>query len=87
MAGAALTVIKQGPLPVIAVQHDGTTTEVAVKPVANIVDSTGAGDAFAAGFLPHYAQTKNIGDAITQGNSLASRVLQSPGATLDTSQQ
>ena len=87
MAGAALTVIKQGPLPVIAVQHDGTTTEVSVMPVANIVDTTGAGDAFAAGFLPHYAQTKNIGDAITQGNSVASRVLQSPGATLNSSQQ
>ena len=87
MAGAALTVIKQGPLPVIAVQHDGTTTEVAVTPVANIVDTTGAGDAFAAGFLPHYAQTKNTGDAITHGNALASRVLQSPGATLNSSQQ
>jgi sugar/nucleoside kinase (ribokinase family) len=56
-------------------------------PVANIVDTTGAGDAFAAGFLPHYAQTKNIGNAITQGNLLASRVLQSPGATLNSSQQ
>jgi sugar/nucleoside kinase (ribokinase family) len=87
IAGVALTVIKQGPLPVIAVQHDGTTTEVAVTPVANIVDTTGAGDAFAAGFLPHYAQTKNIGDAITQGNALASRVLQSPGATLHSSKQ
>jgi sugar/nucleoside kinase (ribokinase family) len=87
MAGAALTFIKQGPLPVIAVQHDGTTTEVAVTPVANIVDTTGAGDAFAAGFLPHYAQTKNIGNAIAQGNALASRVLQSPGATLHSSQQ
>jgi 2-dehydro-3-deoxygluconokinase len=87
MNGAVLTVIKQGPLPVIAVQHDGTTTEVAVTPVANIVDTTGAGDAFAAGFLPRYAQTKNIAEAITQGNALASRVLQSPGATLNTSQQ
>jgi sugar/nucleoside kinase (ribokinase family) len=87
MVGAAFTVIKQGPLPVIAVQHDGTTTEVAVTPVANIVDTTGAGDAFAAGFLPHYAQTKNIGNAIAQGNALASRVLQSPGATLHSSQQ
>jgi sugar/nucleoside kinase (ribokinase family) len=87
MAGAALTVIKQGPLPVIAVQHDGTTTEVAVTPVANIVDTTGAGDAFAAGFLPHYAQTKNITNAVAHGHAVASRVLQSPGATLNTSQQ
>ena len=87
MAGAVLTVIKQGPLPVIAVQHNGTTTEVAVTPVANIVDTTGAGDAFAAGFLPHYAQTKNFNDAVAHGHAVASRVLQSPGATLNTSQQ
>ena len=87
MTGAVLTVIKQGPLPVIAVQHDGTTNEVAVTPVANIVDTTGAGDAFAAGFLPHYAQTKNITDAVAHGHAVASRVLQSPGATLNTSQQ
>ena len=87
MPGAVLTVIKQGPLPVIAVQHDGTTTEVAVAPVTNIVDTTGAGDAFAAGFLPHYAQTKNINDAVAHGHAVASRVLQSPGATLSTSQQ
>lgn len=87
IAGAKLTVIKQGPLPVIVVQHNGTTTEVAVTPVANIVDTTGAGDAFAAGFLPHYAQTKNINDAVAHGHAVASRVLQSPGATLNTSQQ
>jgi sugar/nucleoside kinase (ribokinase family) len=87
MADAVLTVVKQGPLPVIAVQHDGTTTEVAVTPVANIVDTTGAGDAFAAGFLPHYAQTKNFNDAVAHGHAVASRVLQSPGATLNTSQQ
>jgi sugar/nucleoside kinase (ribokinase family) len=87
MAGAELTVIKQGPLPVIAVQHNGTTTEVAVTPVAHIVDTTGAGDAFAAGFLPHYTQTKNVTDAVAYGHTLASRVLQSPGATLNSSQQ
>jgi sugar/nucleoside kinase (ribokinase family) len=87
MTGAVLTVIKQGPLPVVAVQHDGTTNEVAVTPVANIVDTTGAGDAFAAGFLPHYAQTKNVTDAVAHGHALASRVLQSPGATLNSSQQ
>ena len=87
MTGAVLTVIKQGPLPVIAVQHNGTTNEVAVTPVANIVDTTGAGDAFAAGFLPHYTQTKNATDAVAHGHTLASRVLQSPGATLNSSQQ
>jgi sugar/nucleoside kinase (ribokinase family) len=87
IGGAELTVIKQGPLPVIAVQNTGNTTEVAVTPVVHIVDTTGAGDAFAAGFLPHYANSKEILNAIAQGHAVASRVLQSPGATLNTSQQ
>jgi len=83
MPGAALTVIKRGALPVTAVTAAGVVTEVATPPVANIVDTTGAGDAFAAGFLPVYATSRNIEDAITNGNLIAARVLRSPGATLD----
>ena len=83
MSGAALTVIKRGALPVTAVTAAGVITEVATPPVANIVDTTGAGDAFAAGFLPTYVSSRNIEDAITNGNLIASRVLRSPGATLD----
>ena len=83
MSGAALTVIKRGALPVTAVTATGAVTEIATPPVANIVDTTGAGDAFAAGFLPTYSSTRKIADAITHGNSIAARVLRSPGATLD----
>jgi sugar/nucleoside kinase (ribokinase family) len=83
MPGAKLTVIKRGALPVTAVTAAGVVTEVAAPPVANIVDTTGAGDAFAAGFLPVYATSRNIEDAITNGNLIAARVLRSPGATLD----
>ena len=83
MPGAALTVFKRGALPVTAVTAAGAVTEVATPPVANIVDTTGAGDAFAAGFLPAYAPSCNIEDAITNGNLIAARVLRSPGATLD----
>jgi sugar/nucleoside kinase (ribokinase family) len=83
MPGAALTVIKRGALPVTAVTAAGVVTEVATPPVANIVDTTGAGDAFAAGFLPTYVTSRNIEDAITNGNLIAARVLRSPGATLD----
>jgi hypothetical protein len=50
MPGAQLTVIKRGALPVIAITAAGAVTEVAPPSVANIVDTTGAGDAFAAGF-------------------------------------
>ena len=83
MPGAALTVIKRGALPVTAVTAAGVVNEVATPPVANIVDTTGAGDAFAAGFLPVYATSRNIEDAITNGNLIAARVLRSPGATLE----
>ena len=83
MPGAALTVIKRGALPVTAVTAAGVVNEVATPPVANIVDTTGAGDAFAAGFLPAYAPARDIAHAIEHGHALASRVLRSPGATLD----
>ena len=83
MPGAELTVIKRGALPITAVTAAGAVTEVATPSVANIIDTTGAGDAFAAGFLPTYATSRNIKDAITNGNLIAARVLRSPGATLD----
>jgi sugar/nucleoside kinase (ribokinase family) len=83
MPGAALTVIKRGALPVTVITAAGVVTEVATPPVANIVDTTGAGDAFAAGFLPVYATSRNIKDSITNGNLIAARVLRSPGATLE----
>ena len=83
MPGVELTVIKRGALPVTAVTAAGVVTEVATPPVANIVDTTGAGDAFAAGFLPVYATSRNIKDSITNGNLIAARVLRSPGATLE----
>jgi len=83
MPGVELTVIKRGALPVTAITAAGVVTEVAIPPVAKIVDTTGAGDAFAAGFLPIYATSRNIKDSITNGNLIASRVLRSPGATLE----
>ncbi len=87
MIGAQVTVIKQGPLPVIVVHQDGTSQIHPVPAVDNIVDTTGAGDAFAAGFLPAYASSRNIVAAVSQGHALASRVLQCPGATLNPSLQ
>ena len=83
MPGAALTVIKRGALSVTAITASGAITEVVTPSVANIIDTTGAGDAFAAGFLPAYSSSRDIAEAITLGTSIAARVLRSPGATLD----
>jgi sugar/nucleoside kinase (ribokinase family) len=83
MLGAALTVIKRGVHSTFAISQNNERSEVAVAPVANIVDTTGAGDAFAAGFLPTFVATNDVEAAITRGHAVAARVLRSPGATLD----
>lgn len=48
--GRAVTVVKQGAAPAL-VYADGARREVAAEPIADVADTTGAGDAFAAGFL------------------------------------
>jgi sugar/nucleoside kinase (ribokinase family) len=83
MPGAALTVIKRGAHSTLAISQNNERSEVAVAPVANIVDTTGAGDAFAAGFLPTFVATNDVEVAIARGHAIAARVLRSPGATLD----
>ena len=83
MPGAALTVIKRGAHSTLAISQNNEHYEVAVAPVANIVDTTGAGDAFAAGFLPAFVATNDVESAIARGHAVAARVLRSPGATLD----
>ena len=83
MPGAALTVIKRGAHSTLAISQNNERSEVAVAPVADIVDTTGAGDAFAAGFLPTFVATNDVEVAIARGHAIAARVLRSPGATLD----
>jgi len=81
--GARLTVIKHGAQPTVAITRERTTTHVNVPPVASIFDTTGAGDAFAAGFIGSFVVTGEIDDALRSGHALAARVLRSPGATLE----
>ncbi|TYK46246.1 carbohydrate kinase family protein [Actinomadura decatromicini] len=58
---------------------------VAAEPVEKIIDGTGAGDAFVAGFLPPWLDGKQPADALTAGCRLAARAMQHLGArpTLD----
>jgi sugar/nucleoside kinase (ribokinase family) len=53
---------------------------VAAPPVERIVDRTGAGDAFCAGFLPPWLDKKPPGEALTSGCRLAARALALVGA-------
>ncbi|WP_175060054.1 carbohydrate kinase family protein [Thermococcus sp. 2319x1] len=49
-------------------------------PVEEIVDPTGAGDAFAGGFLAYYAREKNLEECIKQGLTRAREVLKKKGS-------
>ena len=47
--------------------RDGKTTAVAAEPVDHIVDTTGAGDLFAAGFLSGYIELRPMEECLTIG--------------------
>lgn len=60
--------------------HGGVRMDCAAMPVPRVVDTTGAGDAFAAGFLSRYCHNQGIQDSLAAGARLASRVIQRQGA-------
>jgi sugar/nucleoside kinase (ribokinase family) len=84
LAGSGTSVVvKNGVDPTEVLLGDGLTTTVAVPPVGEVRDTTGAGDAFAAGFLSAVLDQADVVEAIAAGHHLASRVLSQPGATLE----
>ena len=87
-AGARTVVLKCGPAPCWIGQ--GTTRlQVSAQPVPQVVDSSGAGDAFAAGFLARFLTTSAaltaaaLADAARSGHQLAAAVVQQHGAIID----
>ncbi len=58
----------------------GQRSEVAAEPVAKVVDTTGAGDLFAAGFLHGHVNGHALTDCLTMGAVAAAEVISHYGA-------
>ncbi len=61
---------------------DNEISEVGIKKGLNILDLTGAGDLFAAGYLHGYINNLSKKDCLEKGTEMSSRVIQQIGARL-----
>lgn len=77
--GAGCVVVKNGAGEVLARDAAGLV-RVTPPSVAEVVDSTGAGDSFNAGFLAAWLGGAGLAAAAAAGASLAARVVQGRGA-------
>ena len=76
-----LIVVTRGDKGAVAIEGQ-TVIESDIKKNLKIVDLTGAGDLFAAGFLHKYINRHSIKDCLEKGTELAAKVIQQIGARL-----
>jgi sugar/nucleoside kinase (ribokinase family) len=77
----ALCVVKDGAAPTRIVVSGRIVETIPVPALDAVRDSTGAGDAFAAGFLAAHLRGLDPASAVRAGHERARTVLLSPGAT------
>ena len=75
-------VIKRGAAPTLVRAGRGSWEPVATEAVPRVVDTTAAGDSFAAGYLGRRLLGATPVEAAAFGNRLAARVIQHPGALI-----
>ncbi len=67
-------VATKGPEGAIAIAN-GERAEVAAEPIEKVIDTTGAGDQFAAGFLSGHAKGAPLGECLKRGAIAAAEVI------------
>ena len=72
-------VVTRGEHGATAIQH-GTRAQVAAEPIEAVVDTTGAGDLFAAGFLHGQAQGRTLEQSLKMGAICAAEIISHFGA-------
>ena len=77
-----LIVITRGENGAIAV-NGNEIAECGIKKNLNVVDLTGAGDLFAAGFLHGYVNNSSIKESLEKGTEMSSKIIQKIGARLN----
>ena len=77
-----LIVITRGEKGSIAIKNN-TVTECESKKNLQVVDLTGAGDLFAAGYLHGYINGLTIIDSLAKGTEMSSKIIQIVGARLN----
>ncbi|MDI1245608.1 MAG: sugar kinase [Rhodoferax sp.] len=75
-------VIKRGAAPTLVRSGSGPWHSVPTQTVTNVVDTTAAGDSFAAGYLSRRLRGHSPEDATQFGNRLAARVIAHRGAII-----
>ena len=75
---APLIVIKRGPLGAIAKVEEATIERPATN--TQVIDTTGAGDAFAAGFLASWIESKNLSASLSRALDVAAQCVATIGA-------
>jgi 2-dehydro-3-deoxygluconokinase len=81
-AGAALVVVKNGAGEMLC-RDRGQVIRLRPAPVAEVIDTTAAGDSFNAGFLSRWLTGADTGAALAAGARLAARVIGARGALVD----
>lgn len=79
--GVSEIVIKRGADACIA-ESEGVMIELAAEPVADVVDTTAAGDSFGAAYLAARLAGSSQRDAVRAGHKLAAAVIRHPGAII-----